>query len=104
MINSESMKVEEESGSGMGVGKHPDFEVNERCEVGGLLIVSAGIGVSTSVTSDGGFSDLSLRLKANFGFAPAEAWFVWSFSRACSHDFSCLNAGHNISDHLNGIE
>jgi len=25
------------------VSKHPDFEVNEKCEVGDLLIVSPGI-------------------------------------------------------------
>ena len=92
MINSESMGIEGTSGSDAKVSKHPDLEVSERCEVGDLLIVSAEIGGSTSGASGAGFLDPPFRLNANFGLVPAEVWFVCSFSKACSHDFSCLNA------------
>lgn len=78
------MGVEEASGSDVRVSKHPDFEANEKCEVGDLLIVSTGICGWTSGMSDEGFSGLSLRLNANFGFIRVEAWF-----KVCSHDFSC---------------
>ena len=104
MIKSESMGLGGASGSDAKVSKHPDLEVNEGCEAGNLLIVSAGMGTSSSGASGGGFSGLSFRLNANFGLAPAEDWFVCSFSRACSHDFSCCNAKRVINDHVNGIE
>src|ERR1700753_2608843 len=67
MINSESMGIEEASRSDVRVSKHPDLEVNERCEVGDLLVVSAGTDASTCGGSDGGFSDLSLRLNEKLG-------------------------------------
>ena len=89
MISSESMGIEGASGSDAKVSKHPDLEVSERCEVGDLLIVSAEIGDSTSGVSGAGFLDPPFRLNANFGLVPAEVWFVCSFSKACSHDFSC---------------
>ena len=89
MINSESMGREEASGSDVKVSEHPDLEVSKRCEVGDLLIVSAEIGDSTSGVSGAGFLDPPFRLNANFGLVPAEVWFVCSFSKACSHDFSC---------------
>ena len=69
-----------------------------------LLIISAGIGASTFGASDWGVSDLSLRLNENFGLEPVEFWFVCSFSRTRSHDFSCLNSGHSINDHVKGNE
>ena len=72
MISSESKGIEEVSGSDAKVSKHPDLEVNERCEAGDLLVISAGISVLTSGVSGAGFSDLSLRLNANFGLIPAE--------------------------------
>lgn len=93
MINSESMGIEEAPGSDVKVSKHPDLEASERCEVGNLLIASAGIGVVTSGASGVGALSFSFRLNANFGLVPAEDWFVCSFSKACSHDFSCFNAG-----------
>lgn len=104
MIKSESVGIEETPGSDTKVSKHPDLEVKERYEVGDLSIVSAGIGTLSSGTWCVGFSDLSFRLKANFGLVPVEAWFVCSFSKACSHDLSCLNAGYIINDHVKGIE
>jgi len=103
MINSESMVIEETSGSDAKVSRHPDLEVNERCEVGDL-IVSAGIGALTSGASGVGFSDLSFRLNTNLGLVPVEVWLVCSFSRACSHDFSCLSVTHIINDHVKVIE
>lgn len=72
MISSESMGIEETSGSDAKVSKHPDFEVNERCGAGDPLIISAGIGASTSGASGADLSDLSFRLNANFGLIPAE--------------------------------
>ena len=104
MISSESMVVEEGSRNDVRVSKHADLEANKRCEVGDLLIVSTRIGGSTSGMLDGDFSGLSLRLNANFGFVPVEPWFVCSFSKALSHDFSCFNPGHGINDHVKGIE
>ena len=89
MISSESMGMEGVSGSDAKVSKHADLEANERCEVGDLLIVSVEIGGLTCGTSDVGFLDSPFRLNANFGLVPAEVWFVCSFSKACSHDFSC---------------
>jgi len=89
MINSESMGMEGASGSDAKVSKHPDLEASERCGAGDLLIVSAEIGGSTSGAPGVGFLDPSFRLNANFGLVPAEVWFVCSFSKACSHDFSC---------------
>ena len=93
MINSESMGIEEAPGSDVKVSKHPDLEVSERCEAGNLLIVSAGMDALTSGGSDVGALDFSFRLNANFGLVPVEDWFVWSFPKACSHDFSCLTPG-----------
>jgi hypothetical protein len=72
MINSESMGIEQVSGSDAKVSKHPDLEVKERCELGDLLIISAGIGVLASGGSGMDLSDLSFRLNANFGLMPAE--------------------------------
>ena len=72
--------------------------------MGDVLIVSAGIGVLTSGASGVGVLDFSFRLNANFGLIPVEVWFVCSFSKACSHDFSCLNARHIINDHAKGIK
>ena len=72
MISSESMGIEGASGSDAKVSKHPDLEVNERCEVGDLLIVSAEIGGSTSGASGAGFLDPPFRLNTNFGLVPAE--------------------------------
>jgi len=72
MISSESMGIEEVSGSDVKVSKHPDLEVSERCEAGDLLIISAGMGALTSGASGMGFSGLSFRLNANFGLIPAE--------------------------------
>jgi len=83
------------------VSKHPDFEVNEKCEVGDLLIVSPGDRYLDLGPFDGCFSGLSLCLNANFGLVPGEVWFVCSFSKTRSHDFSCLNA--KINDHVKGI-
>lgn len=103
MINSESMGVEEASGNDVRVSKHPDLEANKRCELDDLLIVSVSIGASISGTSGGGFSDLALRLNANFGLAPVEVWFICSFSRACSHAFSCLNPPYCINYRVKGI-
>jgi hypothetical protein len=102
MINSESMGMEEASGNDARVSKHPDLEANMRFELDDLLIVSAGICASTSGRSDRRFSGLSLRLNANFGFVPVEVWFICSFSKVCSHDFNCLNAGHIINDQHQG--
>ena len=104
MIKSESIGLEEVSGNDAKVSKHPDWEVNEGCEAGNLLIVSAGTGTFSSGASGVGFSGLSFRLNANFGLAPAEDWTVCSFSRPCSHDFSCCNAKCVISHDVNGIE
>lgn len=104
MTNSESMGIEEASGSDVKVSKHPDLEVNERCEVDDLLIVCARMGCLASDASGVGFSDLSLRLNANFGLVPVEVWLVCSFSRACSHDFSCFSARQIVNDHVKGIE
>jgi len=72
MINSESMGIEEISGSDVNVSRHPDLWVNESCEVGDPLIVSAGMDVLTSGASGAGFSGLSFLLNANFGLAPVE--------------------------------
>ena len=104
MIKSESIGVDETPGSDAKVSKHPDLEVKERYEVGDLSIVSAGIGALSSGTWCVGFSDLSFRLKANFCLVPVEAWFVCSFSKACSHDFSCLNVRYIVNDHVKGPE
>lgn len=101
MISSESMEAEEASESNERVSKHPDLEAKE---AGGLLIISATIGVSASGVSDGGFSNLSLRLNVNFGFVPVEFWFICSFSKVRSHEFSCLNSRHSIKDHVKDIE
>jgi len=95
MINSESMGIEGVFGSDAKVSKQPDLEANERCEVGDLLIVSVEIGGLTCGGSGVGFLDSPFRLNANFGFVPVEVWFACSFSKACSHDFSCLNARHH---------
>jgi len=95
MINSESMGIEEVSGSDANVSRHPDLEVNERWGVSDLLIVSAEMGGLTSGASGVGFLGSPFRLNANFGLVPAEVWFVCSFSKACSHDLSCLNTRHH---------
>ena len=75
MINSESMGTEEASENDAEVSKHLDSEVNERYEVGDLLVASAGIGALTSGASGVAFPDF-FRLNANFGLAPAEVWFA----------------------------
>lgn len=102
MINSESMGIEEASRSDVRVSKHLDLDVNERWGVANSLVVPVGGGGPTAGVIDGGSSDLSLRLNVNFGFVPVDVWFICSFSKARSHDLSCLNTGRNVNDHVRG--